>query len=293
MLEIKVEKNNETEEIIIDNGIIKAVIVPQQGGRIVEFSKDGCNVFYRNKDFIGIAGAPEAEETAENWKNFGGYKGWHGPQSLWGWPPVFEMDMADFSYYIEKSDDKVIVTLKAPESSKLGFRSVRTIIINDNSNELGLKEEFINTSGKEEYISVWDNTQVITPGTAEITLHSDRFLNGVSFFHNFPFPTEDAYALSDAGDDKVISIKCENKEKFKIGVLTDKCEISYLCRAYDKTIKYTKKFNYEGLCVYPHGNNIELYSDNALTYAELEVLTSMKSFGEGESISLQEIWSLE
>lgn len=293
MLNIEVKKNNETEEIIIDNEIIKAIIVPKQGGRIVEFSYNGCNVLYRNKDFVGIAGTPEIEETNENWKNFGGYKGWHAPQSIWDWPPVFEMDMAHYSFGIVKSDEEVVIILNAPESDKLNFKAVRTITVRDNSNELSLKEEFYNTSGKEEYISVWDNTQVRTPGTAEMTLHSDRFLNGISFFHNFPFPSDDTYELSDKGDDKAISVKCESKEQFKLGLHTDKCEVSYFCRAYDKPIKYTKKFNYEGQVVYPHGNNIELYSDDTLPYAEIEILTGMKKFGKGESISLTEVWSLE
>lgn len=293
MLNIEVKKNNETEEIIIENGLIKTVIVPSQGGRIVEFSKDGFNVLYRNKDYIGIAGKPEIEETAENWKNFGGYKGWHAPQSIWCWPPVFEMDMANYSYGIVKSDEEAVVILNAPESDRLNFKAVRTVTIKDNSNELCIKEEFFNTSGKEEYISVWDNTQVVTPGNAEMTLHSDRFLNGVSFFHNFPFPSNDAYELSDKEEDKVLSVKCESKEQFKLGICTDKTEITYTVHAYDKDIKYTKKFDYEGQVVYPHGNNIELYSDSTLPYAELEVLTGMKKFGKGESISLTEVWSLE
>lgn len=293
MLNIEVKKNNETEEIIIENGIIKTVIVPAQGGRIVEFSKNGCNVLYRNKAFIGIAGTPNVEETPENWKNFGGYKGWHAPQSIWGWPPIFEMDMGHYSYGIVKSDEEVVIILNSPETDKLNFKAVRTITVMDNSNEMNVKEEFFNTSGKEEYMAVWDNTQVLTPGTAEMTLHSDRFLTGVAFYHDFKIPSMQSYKVIDRGDDKILNVECIGKEKFKAGTHTDKCEVSYYCRAYDKPLKYTKKFEYEGRTIYPHGSNIEVYSDNKLPYAELEILSGMKKFGKDESISLCEVWSLE
>ncbi|MHC1683617.1 MAG: DUF4380 domain-containing protein [Clostridiaceae bacterium] len=293
MLNYSVLKCGDTEEIVLSNGVIKLVIVPEQGGRILEFSIDNLNVLFRNTKYIGTKANIEVENRAENWMNFGGYKGWPAPQSKWAWPPIFDIDLNVFQYEILKTEGFIMVMLSSPVSKTLGIKFIREIIIEEGCNYITLKETIVNCNDNPVEWGVWGITQALTPGYAEVKLNSDVFTGGVTFYQDFDIPSGNAYSIRKE-DGKILTVNCNNQEQFKVGIVTDNETIKYYCTAYkDKTLLFTQKFQYEGQVVYPHGSNVEIYVDNSLPYTELEVLGGISEIMPNESRSIKMIWQLE
>ena len=293
MLNYSIVKCKNTEEIILENGIIKVVIVPEQGGRILEFSRENLNVLFRNPEFIGIKGDVKTESKPENWFNYGGYKGWPAPQTKWAWPPIFDIDLNVFSYEIVKFEKSLAVTLRSPVSDAIGLKFIREIIIEEESNHINIRETIVNFNKEPVQWAVWGNTQALSPGYVDIKLNSDVFTGGITFYQDFDIPSSNAYSVR-KDDTKVLRLNCDNKEKYKVGIVTDSGIIQYYCSAYKpKTLLFTQKFQYEGQVVYPHGSNVEVYVDDMLPYTELEILGGMSSIMPRESKSIHMVWQLE
>lgn len=293
MLSYSIVKCKNTEEITLENGIIKVVIVPEQGGRILEFSTENLNVLFRNPEFIGIKGDINAEYKAENWLNYGGYKGWPAPQSKWAWPPIFDIDLNTFSYEIFKFKKSLMVALSSPVSETIGLKFIREIVIEDECNHINIRETIVNSNKEPVQWAVWGNTQALSPGYADIKLNSDVFTGGITFYQDFDIPSSNAYAVRKE-DRKILRLNCNNEEKFKVGVVTDSGIIQYYCNAYkDKTLLFTQKFQYEGQVVYPHSSNVEIYVDDMLPYTELEILGGISDIMPGENKSIEMVWQLE
>lgn len=294
VIDYNIKRNNEIEEICINNGIINIIVVPQQAGRILEYSINGLNVLYRNEKLIGVKNHINKERTPENWLNFGGYKAWPAPQTAWQWPPIFDIDQSTYSYEIKSLNNFIELKLTSNISNTkptVGLQFIRKITICDSSSEMFVEETIVNYSKNTVQWALWDNTQVLSPGFAEIKLNSNVFTGGITFYQDFDIPSSNAYSVRKE-DRKILTINCNRKEKFKVGVVTDSGEISYRCTAYDKDIILKKNFNYEGQVVYPHGSNIEVYVDTTLPYAELEILGGMKTIEPGKSINLKVNWNL-
>ena len=161
MLNYSIVKCKNTQEIILENEIIKVIIVPEQGGRILEFSTENLNVLYRNTNLIGIKGDIKAEYIPENWLNFGGYKGWPAPQTKWAWPPIFDIDLNVFEYDIIKLENSLVVTLSSPMPNTIGLKFIREIVLEDKCNHITIKETMVNLNEEPVQWSVWGNTQAL------------------------------------------------------------------------------------------------------------------------------------
>ena len=293
MVNYSIVKCDGIKEIILDNKIIKLIVVPEQGGRIVEFSRDDLNVLFRNEKFKYKKGDVTAERKAENWINFGGYKGWYAPQNKWGWPPYFDIDLSTFSYEISKDKNEIKLVLKSNKAFESKLYFIREITMRDKSNSIDIKETIVNAGEGLSKLAVWGNTQVLCPGYAEIALNSDTYYGGITFYQGFDIPSERAYSILKEHKN-TLSVNCDNKQSFKLGTITDSEKIKYYSKAYkDREILFTIGFNYEGKKVYPHGSNVEIYVDKELKYSELEVLGSESSIMPGESKSIEMNWKLE
>jgi hypothetical protein len=293
MVNYSIKHYKKVQEIVLENGLVKLIIVPEQGGRIVEYSIENVNILFRNEQYKNTIGDINKKRKAENWINFGGYKGWEAPQINWGWPPVFELDLGNYDYELRKGSNEIQVTLTSEISKIDKLQFVRTIIMHDSSNTIKINEKIINHSNNFKNLAVWGNTQVATPGFCEIQLNSDLFFGGITFYQNFKIPSSKAYELKDRGK-KVLKIICDNCEKFKVGVVTDNEKLKYyLPLNKDKIVIFTIKFNYQGKVVYPHGSNVEVFVDDILSYAELEVLGKLANVSPKGSISMDMEWDLE
>lgn len=284
-----IEAAGATEEILLTNGLIKAVVVPAQGGRVVELSREGANVLYRNPALLG----KKAGRDTGEWLNFGGYKAWISPQSRWQWPPPFELDSGEYRYRVEAAGDGITIGLESIPSGALGLQLTREIRMEDDSERIAMIDTLKNLSDRTVSWGLWGNAQVQTPGHGIVKLHSDPYTGGVMFYQLFDFPGQEAFEIS-KGLPKSITAYCGGSiERYKIGMLTDQCEIEYHCTGCGKELVLTVTFEYQGDSGYPNHNNIEIYNDMSMPYAELEILGPVGDIEPEGSICLKQEWRLE
>ncbi|MDP4145777.1 MAG: hypothetical protein Q8936_15030, partial [Bacillota bacterium] len=260
---------------------------------IVEYSREGLNIFYRNPECIGVKGDINAEMVWKNWLNVGGYKVWPAPQSRWKWPPIFDIDLNTFEYDIKEEEDKIKVTLLSPVSKILNLQFRRTIIMKDGSSAVDIEEEMINHGNEAAKWSLWGITQALSPGKVEIKLNSNTYVGGINFFQEFGLPPQELYKLNKTEEGNILELSCNEVSRYKVGTVTDSAFIKYTCNLYEKPMVYTIDFDYEGEVLYPHGNNVEVYNETYRKYVELEVLGEWKFIEPKESIKLNCTWDLE
>ena len=73
-----------TDAYQVSNGHTTVSVVPSAGGRVLGFSLDGQQALWTNPALRGkLFPVPQRPTTWEGWRNYGGYKLWPAPQSLW------------------------------------------------------------------------------------------------------------------------------------------------------------------------------------------------------------------
>jgi len=72
------------EAIVLANGVVTLAIVPEIGGRVMQYDLGDHPSMFVNASEVGKRYEPSSSAP---WHNFGGYKVWPAPQDNWGWPP--------------------------------------------------------------------------------------------------------------------------------------------------------------------------------------------------------------
>jgi hypothetical protein len=116
------------QAVHLSNGVVDLVVVPT-GGRVVRYGRvGGPNLLWEN---------PLDGPDKTGWHNHGGDKVWVWPEATWRnaegnhWPPLGEMDQADFDLRV--TDDGVVVT--GPLMPTYGVRTVREIALDDDCDD--------------------------------------------------------------------------------------------------------------------------------------------------------------
>lgn len=143
----------------ISNPLVRLVVVPQIGGRIMEYSIEGEDALWQNEGEIGrISG----EDVGKTWRNYGGYKAWNAPQSRWR-----KTDQDCFydsmPALVEPLPDGRSVRITTAPIVHLGYQFIRDVTLSDTTSRVRLVERMRNVSDREIEWSVWDVTQVKVP----------------------------------------------------------------------------------------------------------------------------------
>ena len=162
-LEIKSDWNG-WEAIIIQNGLISTVTVPDIGARVMQYNLGGHVSIYRDSSLNGKIYTPTADSP---FHNLGGFKNWPSPQygpGRWSWPPPPTLDCGKYSYEIlADTPDSVAIKVTSPiEQWKApGLQFVRRMTIYKNSSRVKMEQSLLNTGDTLVNWGIWDNTQSI------------------------------------------------------------------------------------------------------------------------------------
>jgi len=142
----------------LSNGDVRLVVVPQIGGRIMEYSIGGENVLWQNESELGkLTGA----DVGKKWRNYGGYKAWNAPQSRWRKPNE------DYFYDSKPASIEVLpdqgLRITTSPIEHLGFRFIRDVHLSPSTSRVRIVEKMRNITDKPIEWSVWDVTQVRVP----------------------------------------------------------------------------------------------------------------------------------
>lgn len=158
-------------------GDYSLVVVPEIGGRIMEYSLAGKNVLWENADEFG-----RTYPVAADWKNYGGYKTWVSPEDLVGWPPDFMLDAGKANVEVLQNPKGLpVLKVTGAPSAKMGIYFTKEITLDENG-DVTINQHMHNISGKAISNGIWDVTQVQTPCVVAFPVNKKtKFKDGLSF----------------------------------------------------------------------------------------------------------------
>ena len=265
------------------SAVVKAVVVPAIGGRIVHYSLAGENILWENPGGFGKTLA----NTTEGFY-VGGYQCDLGPELR---RPVIPSHRALWMGVHQGAAHKnySVKTISEPDTA-LGIQMEKEIVMDADTGELGITQRMRNTSTHETAYCLWDRTLCHGGGYAFFPLNKkSRFPAGWSLRDKFQdqlFYDGDKPKCPQVRIlDRVLVAKCEG-EPTKLGADSDAGWIAYA----RGRLLFVKYFPYFPKGEYTDGgNSVELYFDHR---AELEPLSPEIKLKPGESYEFPELWVL-
>ncbi|MHB1001762.1 MAG: DUF4380 domain-containing protein [Armatimonadota bacterium] len=257
------------------------VVVPEIGGRIMEYSYGGHNVIWEDPDEYGMT-----YPVAKEWHNFGGSKTWVAPQTLWGWPPDPMMDFGKANVEIRQNPKGLpVIKITGAPSLDLGIVVTREITLDD-TGEVTLKQRLHNIGGKTVSCSVWDVTYVKTPGLVAFPVkQKSKFPGGIAYF-NAESKNSKQYSVRDN-----LSITNYMGEQGLIGSDSD----GPWMISFQNDLAYVKLFDpmKKGVEYPNNGCSVQVFtSDAKYGYLEMEVFGPVTDIKPGEHTEISEQWRI-
>lgn len=164
--------NAQIERFTLSNGVIKAEITPDIGGRLLSFALKDQPSFLLLADLNTKNTRPQVTPESENIGYFG-HEMWVGPQSQWWvqqkanpkraaekaiWPPDPYLILAK-NTVLENSPERIV--LKSPESPISGVQMVKAYaLVPERKNSLKLQVRATNIRKDNVAWDIWFNTRV-------------------------------------------------------------------------------------------------------------------------------------
>ena len=279
------------ECLVIENGYIELVIVPEIGARIMRYAFPNDQQMAINPSNIGEKYDLDKDTYGPWGKGYGyeGFKNWPAPQTFWNWPPPPTLDWGLYTYEIEhQSADSLIIYFESEVETKLasGLKQARRIKVYSNSTLVNIEQYLINVSAKARELSVWDVTQTI------VQHDKDNDLENFSVYFS-----AEAKNISNEGNKLNISEVAENIHRFADTKKSSKAYINLLsgwCANVDERDhqSYFKLFEIDPKAKHPDDNsNFEIYSSGNHDYIEIEVLSPLKRLEQGDTLRYDQFWS--
>ncbi len=152
--------------IELKNDVIELQVVPEIGGRVIQYKLGDYGFFWVNEHLKGKG--PPASGVGPNgeWLNYGGDKLWPAPQGWdndrqWPGPPDAILDGSPYAVQvIAKNDKPVGVRLTSQEDKRSGIQFSRVIEIFDDTTHISVDAAMKNIDTKERRWGIWSHTQL-------------------------------------------------------------------------------------------------------------------------------------
>lgn len=260
-------------------GTYSLVVVPQIGGRIMEYSLGGRNVMWENRAEYG-----KLYSIEKVWRNFGGYKTWNSPEDRWGWPPDPILDAGPATIEIKQADGLPTLRIIGAPSLESGIVFTKDVTLSPDG-RVRLVQRMHNISGAVQTYGVWDVTQVRTPCFVAFPVRKEsKFPNGFK-----PMMKDSGKSKQWASEDGLCIVDCRNTETGQIGADSPGPWMVW----FKDNLAYVKLFgDVKDFSAYPDdGCSIELFTSKPeLGYLEMEIMGPVVSLQPGGETSLPEDW---
>jgi len=293
-----------TDAYRMSNGHAAVSVVPAAGGRVLEFSLDGQQALWVNPGLQGkLFPVPKRPTSWNDWRNYGGYKLWPAPESLWpksvgdGPDPFLDGGAASVEVLSQRG-----LRLTGAPSLDMGLLFVRELEMDPQTGVLTVRQRMRNIGPRPVDWSIWDVTQIpalVKKGPPAGAAFAPRrvFDPAWVFFPANPHsPHRNGILPLGAGQDQwknegglIITeyqgvsgkIGADSPSGWMVGAVGD--------------LAYIKRFpQRRGGASYPDkGSTVEVYTnDKTLPYIEMEVLGPLVRLEPGEETSYPETWAL-
>lgn len=268
--------------VTLANGEVRAVIVPEAGGRVLRYGLHRENILWENTELAGMSAAELKGRSA------GGYQIDIGPE-LRGMPPHPDLWAGEYAWHIP-GPYSARVTSKADPVA--GVQIIKEFTMDPDRGDLGILQTLKNTSGETVSYCLWDRTLCLNSGFAIIPLNrNSRFKNKWAlrvkdtdgrwqYDGNAKAPREVQVIKNH------LIVRCQGPAT-KVGADSTEGWIAYV----RGKLLFVKFFPY-----YPAGNytdggcSVEVYFDER--FGELEPLSPEVELKPGESYTFPEKWVL-
>ncbi len=152
----------------LDNGLVSALVVPEIGGRLLQFALGAQPFLFVNPKLVGKRFTPaehQGDGSLLSWKNYGGDKTWPAPQGWeradqWPGPPDNVLDSGAYSAACQQTQTEAAVTLRSAADARTGLRIERRLSLTAASSRLQLDLAFENVAARTVRWSIWDIAQL-------------------------------------------------------------------------------------------------------------------------------------
>jgi hypothetical protein len=279
------------QSLVIENGFIQLVIVPEIGGRVLYYGFPDDEYMWINSDQLGKTYDPDVNVNGP-WgtsSGYGGYKVWPAPQSKWNWPPPPHLAWGPYTFKTEAATpDSVVVYVRSQVETTLtpGLQLARRYKVYRNTSRVIVEQILINVKTAAQSWGIWDVTQATVKheGSSDYANFSTYFPAGISTING---KTNGAYS---AVNEDVTKYKFSSGKSGKMYSFLSEGWMSFVDERDEQS--YTKIFEiFPDNDNHPDNNsNFEIYSSGG-EYIELEVLSPIEEIqANGDSIAYTEYW---
>jgi hypothetical protein len=154
------------KSLALRNGLIELQVVPEIGGRIIQFRLGGKEFLWVNPQLAGQLPPSNGLAADGGWFNVGGYKLWPAPQGWdnnqqWPGPPDAVLDGQP--YALEKLHAKrgeTAIRLTSGKDPRSGIQFSRVVRLFDGSTRVSFKATMKNVDTKPRRWGLWAHTQL-------------------------------------------------------------------------------------------------------------------------------------
>lgn len=152
---------------LLDNGLISLQIVPEVGGRIIQFKLGDKEFLYVNPQLAGKLPPPGGLGPDASWLNYGGDKLWTAPQgwdndSQWPGPPDAVLDGLPYSLEPLSGHEhgEAALRLTSGDDPQTGIRFSRAVRIFPDTTRVSFEATMTNIDTKPRRWGIWAHTQL-------------------------------------------------------------------------------------------------------------------------------------
>ncbi len=296
----------EIERLKLNNGVVKADITPEIGGRLVSFSLNDQPNFLLLADLNTKDTRPQVTPESDN-ISYLGHEMWVGPQSQWWmqqkanakravekavWPPDPYLILAK-NTVLEHSAERVV--LKSPESPVSGVQMVKAYaLVPERKNSLRLQVRATNIRKENVAWDLWFNTRVPSNTLVYVPVAdaADVLQKNLEDASNAPL----VYTINDG----VLSLDMTQPPAGKVsrkGKLMIQPSQGWMASFRDKQVFIVQFPLQPKSTIHPEQGQIELYneynpSNLAKGLMEMEVHAPYKQLAPKEFMIADETWTI-
>lgn len=278
------------------NRLITLVTVPDIGGRTLQMRLGDYGFFWENRDEWGKL--YPVEEHRMRWVNYGGFKNWLMPEAEFQAATAAEIDAGRYqASIVSAGPQEATIELVSPDDRQRGVRVKRRLTIYPDSTRVHLEQTIENIVTTPVTWGIWDVTQMDcsprAPVDGEYNSHAQVFfrMNPRSKFgrgFKVLFGPEDNPQWQPAAYPGTFAARYRRIQA-KIGADSLAGWIAWVDGARGKV--YAKRFQVYPRAQYPDGGmTVEIYTDQALPYLEVEVLAPLVELEPDQSYQFDEDW---
>jgi len=145
------------------NDLVQLHVVPEIGGRVIQFALGEKEFFWVNPALLGKTSPKTGLGPEGGWMNYGGDKLWPAPQGWdndrqWPGPPDAVLDGQP--YRAEMESDPAGIRLTSRDDPRSGIRFTRRIRLSPNSTRVSIEATMTNIDDKPRRWGIWAHTQL-------------------------------------------------------------------------------------------------------------------------------------